>query len=68
MIKDVTLKGDCLTVVRDSGYVMGLNLPGMMSAPYRLEYWDSEKIVIISNEQYKYTLDEQGHFIGSEML
>lgn len=65
MIEDVTLKDDCLTIVRD-GSRMGITLTGMMTAPYRLEHWDSEKIVIIANEEYRHVLDEQGHFIKSE--
>ncbi len=65
MIEDVTLKDDCLTIVKD-GSRMGLSLTGMMQAPYRLEHWDSEKIIIIAHEESRYTLDEQGHFIKSE--
>ena len=65
MIEDVTLKDDCLTIVKD-GSRMGITLTGMMQAPYRLEHYDSEKIIIIAHEEYRYTLDEQGHFIKSE--
>ena len=68
MITNVKLHEYSVEIDTDDIGSRTVMLTGMMTPPYRLEHWDSEKIIIIANEKYRHVLDKQGNFISSEMI
>ena len=68
MITNVKLHEYSVEIDTDNIGSRTVMLTGMMTPPFRLEHWDSEKIVIIANEEFRHVLDEQGHFVSSERI
>lgn len=51
MIEYVTPKDVCLTIIKDKTHIR-LTIVGIMQAPYRLEHWESKKIIIKFNKNF----------------